>query len=367
MTIFGITIVFLCACCFYTVTMVSQMPYTLNDSNEDWEIKVEKERIPKFILFEQFWNQVANSSDIETMQSQITQGHTAPPKHKWLRDNSSETMYNSNSTVGIPKIINKIYIEKSGMFPTKEDMKRTGTGSLVEAHNSWSLNNHGYEIRYFNLNLCRQYVKENFHVVFLRAFDCIEAFAGKVNLFRMLVVYAEGGWYSDWKQTCLKQNVLNSIGENVDLFVAWDHGHDGLKADKCLQNCFFGAIPRHPLIAEMIQTILSNVRNEVYGKHALYTTGPCVFGKVLAKYVEEQNPRKERVRMGYFKNGHISTSENNGEAFVEHKCRGCGNGQSWNKGNNYNTLFSDGKYYCQDAKSLFNTAVVTVQNDQVLL
>ena len=73
------------------------------------------------------------------------------------------------------------------------------------------------QIRYFNLNLCREYIMEYYHPVFLRAFDCIEAFSGKVNLFRMLVVYAEGGWYSDWKQVCLKPNLLDEIGKRCRL------------------------------------------------------------------------------------------------------------------------------------------------------
>ena len=123
------------------------------------------------------------------------------------------------------------------MFPTKEEMIQAG--KLEEAYNSWLLHNYNHQVRYFNLNLCCQYIKEKFHPISLQAFDCIEAFSGKINLFRMLVVYADGGWYSNWKQACLKQNLLDSIGENVDIFVVWDHGNDDVKIDKCLQNCFF--------------------------------------------------------------------------------------------------------------------------------
>ena len=112
--------------------------------------------------------------------------------------------------------------------------------------------------------------------------------------------------------------------------------------------------------------ILLNVKNEVYGKHPLYTTGPCVFGKAFAKYVQEQNPTKERVGMGYHKDGHFTISES-GEAVIETKCQDCGRGQNWNKGNNYNTLFHNREYYCQDAKSLFSTAVDRVQNGRFLL
>ena len=71
--------------------------------------------------------------------------------------------------------------------------------------------NPGYQIRYFDLLACRKYLQDFFHPVFLRAFDCIEAFGGKANLFRYLVIYREGGFYSDWKQVCLKEGLLDEL------------------------------------------------------------------------------------------------------------------------------------------------------------
>ena len=84
---------------------------------------------------------------------------------------------------------------------------------------------------------------------------------------------------------------------------------------------------RHPLITETIQMMVSNVKNEFYGKQPLFSTGPCLFGMVFTKYVEEQNSTKERVGMGYFKNNQISMTED-GEAFITHKCQGCGSDQN---------------------------------------
>ena len=80
----------------------------------------------QFSSFEQFWDKVGNS----------THYHTLPPKYKWLREDSSPAETNSS---GIPKIMNKIYVEKSGMFPAKEEMIQTG--KMEEAHNSWPLHN----------------------------------------------------------------------------------------------------------------------------------------------------------------------------------------------------------------------------------
>jgi hypothetical protein len=183
----------------------------------------------------------------------------------------------------------------------------------------------------------------------------------------MLVVYAEGGWYSDWKQVCLKPNLLDELGKDVDFYGVWDHGHDGLKKDKCVQNCFFGATPHHPLTADMIRAMLTNIQAEVYNvKHALYTTGPCTFGQVFAKFVtkdtkDDGDNIDGRYRMGYFRDLKIwPTPSNKLQTLIEHKCTGCGSDQNWDEGNNYNAMFEGKRYYCQDSKSIFQSAVMNV-------
>ena len=180
-----------------------------------------------------------------------------PPVHSWLLKNDviSETTGNGNYTT-IPKIIYKVYIDKTGGFPSVDNMK--STGRMVIAHRSWREMNPGYEVRYFNLDSCRQYLAYHFHPVFLRAFDCIEAFAGKVNLFRMCVVYVEGGWYSDWKQECLEENLLENLSKGAEFFGLWDWGQP--RQQKCVQNYFFGATPQHFIVRETLEKILLHVQ-----------------------------------------------------------------------------------------------------------
>jgi mannosyltransferase OCH1-like enzyme len=353
--------------------------------------------------FQQFWNEsmILNNNKNEysyghrpsqTHQHDI-HTHTSPPEHKWLKGgkgkfksaNTSMSMRTGTSTSTtsaysnhininssnntIPNIINKIYIDNSGMFPSIQEMNLIGQGSLTNAHKSWSIHNPNYKIRYFNLNSCRKYIMEHFHPIFLRTFDCIQAFAGKVDLFRMLVVYAEGGWYSDWKQECIHDRLLDKIGKDVDFYGAWDHGHEGLAQDQCLQNCFFGAKPRHPLIATMIQMILVNVQSEHYEKHALFSTATCLFGRAFRKYRDEQNQEATRLKLDYFKDAFIrNSSDPSGyENYVRHKCNNCGTGQDWDKGNNYNHLWEKNEFYCEDAKALFTTtATINVKNDTLL-
>ena len=115
-------------------------------------------------------------------------------------------------------------------------------------------------MKYFGLDDCRAYLKEHFHPMFLRAFDCIKANAGKVNLFRAAVVYREGGWYSDWKEEVKVHGLLDKLTNGKPLrpkqpkinagsqsiVFTWGRGSIHERKNNCIMNGFFGAKPRHP-------------------------------------------------------------------------------------------------------------------------
>ena len=189
----------------------------------------------------------------------------------------------------IPKYLHKVIITATGDFPDYFDSIVNATiasdnddndspvkGSLAHAHVRWRKLNPGYVIRYFNLHLCREYLKQYYHPIFLRAFDCIEAFAGKSDLFRTLVVYREGGFYSDWKEEC-KINLLKQLSsENTTWFSAFNKpgGSDAMA------NAFFGALPGSPILAESIRITLHNIQNNRADKLVL---GPGVLGDAFFK------------------------------------------------------------------------------------
>jgi hypothetical protein len=115
----------------------------------------------------------------------------------------------------IPRRINRIYFQKDGKFVTNQDI----SAPLREAHRSWLTMNPGYQVRYFNLINARKYLQTYFHPVFLSTFDCIQAFAGKSDFFRVALLYREGGFHSDWKQECLEFKLLERISNETNFFV----------------------------------------------------------------------------------------------------------------------------------------------------
>ena len=300
------------------------------------------------------WNSSEMNDSIAFVAHYQDQADALPEESQWLLN---APKIDSNYRT-IPKRIHKIYIQKTGNFPSMEE--KQGMIGLEEAHKSWVSRNPGYSVDAYNLAGCRKYLAKNFHPIFLRAFDCISGFAGKADFFRIAVVYLEGGWYSDWKQVCLQDGLLESLGSNANLYIVWDRGNVVSIRDRCLQTAFFGASPFHPVLATMLKMMLNNVGNEVYGESSLHTTGPCLLNQAYFQFLNEQNPNKTSVREGIFSESesesdlfNIYSSDNPSLALIQHKCRDCGTNQKWEMGNDYNVLWNDRTFYCPDAQSLF--------------
>lgn len=232
----------------------------------------------------------------------------------------------------IPNIVHKIHITRA---------KDIGlSNSLRKAHQSWTKMNPNYEIKYWNKESCENYLKKNFPPKYLATFQCINAFAGKCNFFRYCIMFNEGGWYSDWKQVCLKKNILKKLSRNQTFVYFEDAGNRYSRKNKCIQNAFFGIKPKHPLLEEVIDNTIMNTRNRYYGKHPLDTTGVCLFGKTIRNSIHSTSS-SGRYFQNYFRH-HLYG------IIVQHKVEFTGRGQNWKKGNNYGDLWRDRAYYCSD-------------------
>jgi len=251
------------------------------------------------------------------------------------RNNFVENFENNN----IPKIIHKVLIQDDGKIPKNLDK------NIKDAHNSWKEMNPEYKIKYWSLDDCREYLKNNFPSNYLETFDCIQAYAGKCNFFRYCIIYNEGGWYSDWKQVCLVKNLLNQLSKNNNFIYFQDKGNNISIKKKCIQNAFFGSIPKHPILQKTIELVIENVKNKYYGDIPLDTTGVCVFGKAIIYY--NYNIKKIEEQ-GYHKNNFFYHKNKNLGKVIQQKCDKCRKGQNWKNGNNYNDLWNQKKYYCDN-------------------
>jgi hypothetical protein len=197
--------------------------------------------IPLVIGYEynETWNAADGAAAATRRNMTLDRALVVPSASGWLLDNPPS----SRNQTSVPKVIYKAFLSNRGILPDF----RNQSSQLRDAHDSWIRKNPGYELRYFDLITIRQYLGRYFHPVFLRAFDCIEAYAGKNNFFRAAVLYREGGWYSDWKEVCLEDDLLDTLSSNNrTLVVPWDQGTAHSRKNQCVMNGFFGATERHP-------------------------------------------------------------------------------------------------------------------------
>jgi hypothetical protein len=183
------------------------------------------------------YNETWNADGAASRNMTLDRALVVPPASAWLLDNPPP-----RNQTSVPKVIYKVFLSHGGILPDFQNQ----SSQLRDAHDSWILKNPGYELRYFDLITIRQYLTQYFHPVFLRAFDCIEAYAGKTDVFRATVLYREGGWYSDWKEVCLEDGLLDTLSpDNRTLVVPWDRGTAHSRTNQCVMNALFGATERH--------------------------------------------------------------------------------------------------------------------------
>ena len=239
----------------------------------------------------------------------------------------------TNKAIEIPRVVHKVYIQHDNTFGSIPS-------EIKDAHESWVRLNPGYEIRYYNGKDCENYLLKHFGPGYLRVYKQINAYAGKVNFMRACIVYNDGGWYSDWKQVCLKPlDELQSIKHSFDWVSAYDSPWLEKKHKRTfMMTAFFGAVPKHPLAKRYVDNIVNNVETKHYGDVPLDTTGPGCFGKSF----DEMKLNTSNMLIGRHDRNFFKFS---GIKWVQQKCEKCTKGQDWKHGNNYNVLWKNKTYY----------------------
>jgi len=163
----------------------------------------------------------------------------------------------------IPELIHKVLITDDGELPKlPEGMKR--------AFETWYRMNPGYRIKIYSGIDCIDYIKKHFDEKVLNVYNTLKPYAFKSDLIRQLILYKEGGWYTDTRMICL--HPLEILGKQ-NFYACIDTPQQQLS----MANGFIGAIPGHPITKKMIDIILWNVEHNHYGVDCLHPTGPGVY------------------------------------------------------------------------------------------
>ena len=181
------------------------------------------------------------------------------------------------------KIPKKIYYFTTP--PDPENCIRISIASFINA-------NPEYIIERFDEFDARKFIEKNFDKKVLIAYDMINPYAYKSDLWRICKIYKDGGLYIDDKLFCIS-SLRNTIQSDDDLVLCIDIG------DKNIFNAIIGAIPEHPLFMIILNKIVENILNkrilEIFD-----ITGPELIGKCLLEYTNNTEKWKPGL---YIMNG----------------------------------------------------------------
>lgn len=135
---------------------------------------------------------------------------------------------------------------------------------------------------------CRDYIETNFEPSVLKAYDSLAPGAYKADLWRLCVLYKEGGVYLDIKLKITEPLVkfLEPVASKQGpIFVKdkWQPVDGGIAPYQAV----LAGPPGVPLFRQAIETIVRNVESRYYGTNQLDPTGPVMLARLIGK--EERN------------------------------------------------------------------------------
>jgi len=168
------------------------------------------------------------------------------------------------------------YLPKN-IFQTWE--VRQVSPKMYHAIQSWKILNPDWNYYFFSQHERREFIKQNFSIRILNAYDTLIPGAYKADLWRYCVLYMQGGIYADTK--ILLCNPLNRLLDSETQFVSVKEREGSHHLNGAVWNTFIASVPKHPFLKSAIDKIVYNVDHGEYGENALYPTGPFLLGSAI--------------------------------------------------------------------------------------
>ena len=150
----------------------------------------------------------------------------------------------------------------------------------------------------FDDNDCRDFIKTNFEAYVLNAYDRLIPGAYKADLWRLCVLYKNGGIYMDIKLNCMNGFKLIELTEN-------EHYALDRLPPLSIYNALMVCKAGNPFLWKAICRIVMNVQNKFYGVSSLSPTGPKLLGDIILR-----NNLKLNIDLIHNENGGYITYKN---------------------------------------------------------
>jgi len=142
----------------------------------------------------------------------------------------------------------------------------------------------------FDDNDCREFIKNNFKTDVLDAYDCLIPGAYKADLWRLCVLFINGGIYMDIKLVCLNGFKLIELTESNHFVLD--------RLDNALLNSLLVSQKGNIFLYKAIRQIVKNVQSKYYGGNPLSPTGPELLYNVML-----DNKYKLNIDLFHYKHG----------------------------------------------------------------
>ena len=143
-----------------------------------------------------------------------------------------------------------------------------------------------FNIQLFDDNDCRKFIQNNFPEDILIAYDTLKPGAYKADLWRLCILYINGGIYIDIKFNCINNFKFIALTEK-EHFVLDRPGFFWKEGEIGIYNALLVVKPKNILFLRCINKISENVKNKYYGNSDLYPTGPGLIGEEYVKMLRE--------------------------------------------------------------------------------
>jgi len=147
---------------------------------------------------------------------------------------------------------------------------------MRERVDSLKAQNPRFEHFLFDDNDCRGFIQTNFEAYVLDAYDRLIPGAYKADLWRLCVLYKNGGIYIDIKLNCVNGFKLIELTEK-------EHYVLDRLPPLSIYNAFMVCKAGNPFLWKAICRIVMNVQNKFYGSSPLSPTGPKLLGDIILR------------------------------------------------------------------------------------
>lgn len=173
----------------------------------------------------------------------------------------------------IPKVIHKIILTDDNKIPQFPQ-------GLKDALETFYRMNPGYQVKMYSGDMCEKYILDHFDEETLRYYKTLKPYSYRCDFMRHLILWNEGGWYSDIRQKCLIP--LEHLGKTGHEYYT---STDCPPNQMCMYTAFIGSVPKHPISKKMIDIMKFNIDQRHYGLDCLYPTGPGAYIQACIDYV----------------------------------------------------------------------------------